>query len=537
MDFDEVLEEIGEFGRYQIINYLLICLPVLFSAANSLTYVFTAGVPRYRCFVPGCDDANRTYAAPWLPEAIPPSELDQNTWSSTYTPDQCLMYAPQSNFTGTSCPLDNFSENKVKCDSWIYEDDENTIVGEWNITCLDNQWKLSMVGTVHFAGILMGSIVFGMLADRFGRKLVFVFCILLMSITGIAQAVSPDYITFQVFVFINALGTAGVYPLAFIIGVELVGKQKREMSGIILNYFYAVGEAAVALVAWLTKDWVAIQLAVSAPPALFALYYWFIPESVRWLLAKNMNRKAGKIVKKAARVNRVVLSERLLSTFDEEDDTSKKGEEMKGKGSTQGIMETVKQICRSRKLLLRSLNLFYNWAANAFVYYGLSVNSTSLGGNKYLNFALVCLIEIPGYTLAWVAMNRFGRRKSLAGSLLLCSVTCVAAVFVPQDVNWAVVLLFLIGKMGITSSFGVIVVYTAELYPTVMRSIGVGTSSTVARIGAMVAPFAPLLGLYMQALPLLLFGIVSFIAGVLALLFPETLGTRLPDTVEELENL
>jgi OCT family organic cation transporter-like MFS transporter 4/5 len=46
------------------------------------------------------------------------------------------------------------------------------------------------------------------------------------------------------------------------------------MSGIVLNYFYAVGEAAVGLVAWLTKSWVAIQLAVSAPSAMFILYYW-----------------------------------------------------------------------------------------------------------------------------------------------------------------------------------------------------------------------------------------------------------------------
>jgi len=61
----------------------------------------------------------------------------------------------------------------------------------------------------------------------------------------------------------------------------------------------------------------------------------------------------------------------------------------------------------------------------------MSVNSTSLGGNKYLNFALVCLVEIPGYTLAWIAMNRLGRRWSLCGSLLLCTATCVAAVFVP----------------------------------------------------------------------------------------------------------
>jgi len=49
MDFDDILDEIGEFGRYQLTNYLLICLPVFFGAANSLSYVFTAGIPEYRC--------------------------------------------------------------------------------------------------------------------------------------------------------------------------------------------------------------------------------------------------------------------------------------------------------------------------------------------------------------------------------------------------------------------------------------------------------------------------------------------------------
>lgn len=48
MDFDTVLLEIGEFGRYQQMNYILLCLPVLFAAANSLSYVFTAGIPNYR---------------------------------------------------------------------------------------------------------------------------------------------------------------------------------------------------------------------------------------------------------------------------------------------------------------------------------------------------------------------------------------------------------------------------------------------------------------------------------------------------------
>lgn len=48
LDFDDMLEELGELGKFQIYTYILVCLPVLFGAANSLSYVFTAGVPNYR---------------------------------------------------------------------------------------------------------------------------------------------------------------------------------------------------------------------------------------------------------------------------------------------------------------------------------------------------------------------------------------------------------------------------------------------------------------------------------------------------------
>lgn len=96
-----------------------------------------------------------------------------------------------------------------------------------------------------------------------------------------------------------------------------MGKSKREMSGNVLNYFYALGEAAVGLFAWLYGNWRIIQLLVSAPPLLFALYYWFVPESVRWLLIKEKNQRAGKIIRKAAKINGVELSEQLLANFEE----------------------------------------------------------------------------------------------------------------------------------------------------------------------------------------------------------------------------
>lgn len=54
----------------------------------------------------------------------------------------------------------------------------------------------------------------------------------------------------------------------------MVGKKKRELTGIVLNYFYAIGEALVALIAWLSMNWKILQISVAAPALLFISYYW-----------------------------------------------------------------------------------------------------------------------------------------------------------------------------------------------------------------------------------------------------------------------
>lgn len=288
--------------------------------------------------------------------------------------------------------------------------------------------------------------------------------ILFMALTGIGQAVATNYITFATFALLNAVGTAGVYPLAFIIAVEMVGPKKREMSGIVLNYFYALGEAAVGLIAWICHDWVTLQLIVSVPPLLFFAYYWMVPESVRWLIARNDTDKARKIVMKAASVNGVVLSNNVLQTFESktteaegvriynlfwlvvqftmiidnvapffQDNDEKKDLDINEKDKEHHeVWRTFKELLASRVLLIRCGILFILWATNAFVFYGLSLNATSLSGNKYVNFILVCLVEIPGYTLSWIALKKIGRRWALSGSYFLCSITCAAGGFVPQ---------------------------------------------------------------------------------------------------------
>lgn len=557
MDFDQILQQIGEFGRFQKRNYLLICLPVLFAAANSLSYVFTAGIPQYRCFVPECEEyIGASLDEPWLSNALPGT----TSTNGVFTPSQCQRYLATKNETLNTandeyCPINKFPHKVVRCNDWVFDMSEITIVQEWLITCFDNQWKLAFVGTIHFAGLIIGTASFGFLADKFGRKIIFLFCSTFMAITGILQGLAWNYESFIVFALLNAIGTSGVYPLAFILGVEMVGPKKREMAGVILNYFYAVGEALVGLVAYVSKDWRIIQYILSCPPVLFIGYYWILPESVRWLLNEHEYEKAALIIRNAAQVNCKPIEETKLTSLEEKGSkTSNTTDEGKGKVYSiedpnqekaikkSQVLRTLKEVMQSKILLGRFSVLIYIWMANAFVYYGLSLNSTFLSGNKYINFALVCLVEIPGYTLSWVAMNKIGRRWSMSISLLLCSLTCVAGGFISDDaenlnLTWVVITLFLIGKLGITCSFTIAFVLTAEVMPTAIRSGGVGFMSTLGRFGAMIASFVPLLGDLYKPLPLVLFGAVSFIGTVLSPVLPETFHKKLPDTVEESERL
>lgn len=92
-----------------------------------------------------------------------------------------------------------------------------------------------------------------------------------------------------------------------------------------------------------------------------------------------------------------------------------------------------------------------------------------------------------------------------------------------------------ISKFGIASSFDTLCQVAGELYPTPVRGIGTGFSSTVGDLGNIVMPYIILTAETYRMLPMIILGIFAAICGVTVLLLPETLDQCMPETLQEAE--
>ena len=144
-----------------------------------------------------------------------------------------------------------------------------------------------------------------------------------------------------------------------------------------------------------------------------------------------------------------------------------------------------------------------------------------------------------------MVLGGFGRRGPLCFYLLLSGVLCISLVLLKHflspgqaNVPAIVTALALIGKAAVVSCFCIIFLYSSEVFPTVIRTVGVGSCTFFGRLGSLLAPQIILLGEVMFSsmpglLPFLTFGSLCLVAALLVLNLPETLNTKLPDTIEE----
>ncbi|KAL9971150.1 hypothetical protein ACROYT_G023641 [Oculina patagonica] len=479
-EFDQLLIKIGGWSRFQHIQWLLL---------------FLAGVPQaWYTFAPAFAAAKPNEGQIYCVEK---PDLQGETFCAAW--------------------------QNATCQDVGYRVSYSSIVTEWNILCDDAKKYVPLTKTIFYAGKLVGASFFGWVSDRYGRRMTLLITMLIQFIASLIESFSVNFVMYVVLRVPIGICSGGCMIAAFLLTTEMATPQWRNWANCVSKVAYGVGIAVLALIAYFVRDWKSFSLLITLLNLPFIAYYWLIPESPRWLSARGRVKEAEVILRQIARRNGHKYPEGAI-------------ERMQTEGKEQERTKTYHlwHLFSTRYLIRITLIEAWSWCVTSMVYYGLSFHSGNLAGDFYLNFAVFGLVEIPASLLATYLVERVNRRFPLIAYHIVGGIALISVFFIEisgrqDDFSNLLIALALVGKFTISASNYQMYIHTAELYPTVIRTIGVGFSSMCARVGGMAAPYivdsAPLF------VPPLVFGATSLSAGLISTMLPETRGKPLSDFV------
>lgn len=318
---------------------------------------------------------------------------------------------------------------------------------EWNLTSQEIGW----IGSINSIGMAAGALLFGILADRIGRKPVFLITLLLFSIGSGLSALVTSLALFLILRFMIGMGLGGELPVASTLVSESVPANKRGRVVVLLESFWAAGWLIAALISYFIIPefgW-RIALLLSAVPALYALYIRLhLPDSPRY--------------------------------------------DSKKKEKKPTILHNIKSVW-AKEHLRQTVTLWILWFCVVFSYYGMFLWLPSVmtlkGFSMIKSFQYVLIMtlaQLPGYfTAAWF-IEKLGRKFVLVTYLIG---TAVSAYFFGNAEE-----LTLLITSGIFLSFfnlgawGALYAYTPEQYPTSIRATGAGMAAAIGRVGGILGP-------------------------------------------------
>ena len=372
--------------------------------------------------------------------------------------------------------------------------------------------QAGLIGSLFFAGMLFGAWGFGSLADRIGRRRVFLLTIALNAVFALASAFAPSFTLLLIFRFFNGLAVGGTLPVDYAVMAEYLPKRERGRFLVYLESFWALGTVIVALLAWaivpnLPETGWRWLLAINALPGI--LGFWVrlsVPESPRFLLLRGNLAGAKEVLHRVAKINRVELDLTRL----------KKTPPAPRRNTTAALF--------APELLARTLWLLVIWFALSFGYYGvftwlrpIFVGQGVAVLSTYWFLVVLALAQLPGYALAAVSLDRLGRKPTLATFLGVSAVSSM--VFAVSTTPAVVITASLLLSASLLGAWGALYAATPEFFPTEVRATGTGVMGAAARAGGIVA--AQLGGtLLLVSFPLALgiFALSLVVAGVAALL-------------------
>ncbi|TKS78717.1 Synaptic vesicle 2-related protein [Collichthys lucidus] len=370
------------------------------------------------------------------------------------------------------------------------------------------QWKLSILTGLSWMADAMEMMILSILAPQLhcewrlpSLEVALLTSGLKMSVLwtmfyGLLSAFAPVYGWILVLRALVGFGIGGA-PQSVTLYAEFLPMKSRATCILLIEIFWALGtvfEVLLAILVMPTLGWRWLLGLSTIPLFIFAFLCFWLPESARYDVLTGNQEKALATLKRIATENGAPMPLGKLIAARQED-----------RGKIQDLF--------SSHFRWTTVLLWFIWFANAFSYYGLVLLTTELfqeggacgmskGNKRELRCSLECkylnsddykdllwttLSEFPGLLVTLWAIDRLGRRKTMALCFFIFSM-CIIPLYGCVGRTSMTVLIF-IARAFIAGGFQAAYVYTPEVYPTATRALGLGTSSGMARVGALITPF------------------------------------------------
>ena len=393
-------------------------------------------------------------------------------------------------------------------------------------------WKLTppQIGfliSAGFLGQLVGALLFGWIAERYGRMTAMVWSITLFALMSLVCALAWDYNSFLVFRTIQGIGLGGEVPVAAVFISELAKAQGRGRFVLLYELVFPIGLVAAALLGlWIVPhlgwQWMFV---VGALPALLALVLRrLLPESPRWLAVRGRTAEAEAAVSLIEAETQKAIGHPLPPP--------------------KPMVSAVDKPASWADLfgafyLQRTLVAWVIWFAAYFVNYGLSIWLPTVYRTVFqlpldvsLRYGLITqAVGLIGTLICALTIDHVGRRPWFALSFAAAAIAHGALAVFPTPTAEQVLTCMTIAYFFVSTINIGVYLYTPELYPTRARALGVGAATAWLRLASMIGP--TVVGMMLAgglSSVFVTFAIVAAIAAVITGLFAiETKGRVLEE--------
>nr|XP_048281397.1 solute carrier family 22 member 16 isoform X2 [Myodes glareolus] len=503
-----IFDHVGHFGKFQIFLYLICAYQNISCGIHYLASVFMSSIPEHTCKPPGkiLKAVFHNLSAWTLEDVLALRSPDQKDHITVELQDGEIWELTRCSRTWreNTSRLGNESSgyglDSPCSDGYVYDQSKgrNSVVERLNLVC-DRKW--------------------------FGRRVVLWSTSICVFFFGIASIFIFDYFSFMAVRFFLTMATSGYFGVVFVYVMEFIGKKSRTWASMHLNTFFAIGVMLVALVSSMANAWWLYQIILCIVTTPFILCCWMLPETPLWLLSEGRYNEAQGVIDTMAMWNessRCDLEELLSLDMSSACDQSCAGVRKLSLGD----------LFHDRNVSRRTLAVWLVWFTVNFGYHVFFMEAIQGKENEYLYLFLVGAMEIPAYLFMCLCLERVGRRYTMASCLLLASFICAMYVAMPRGHKTLKTVAVVVVKTTVGAVLAFLFTYTAELYPTIVRCLAVGSSSMVSRLASFIIPLTKQVWI---PLPQILFWILAILSGLSSLRLPETLNKPLASTWETTE--